>query len=309
LSSWKTKAALQRLLSKLPWRQQIYHWVRWRVIKTLKANPSEHEKRLSWAARHMEYTFKHSGQEKLPSRILELGTGEFPTVPIALFLCGAERVTTLDIEKLFHRGYFLAMLEALASIPRDTMKKYLPALKDARLAILKQTAENAQNTSTEAILSTFKINYQIMDARKLTFEKDSFDLILSNTTLEHIPPDDLQQILTSFHQVLKPEGLMSHLIDMSDHFEHSDHSITAYNYLQFDSETWAKFNTPFLYQNRLRCPDYVRLMDKAGFDSIETWTYAANPQALESLPLDLAFKTYPAESLSITHLWSVTRVK
>ncbi len=278
-------------------------------MKTLQANPEEHEKRLAWAARHIQYYIKHSGQDQLPSLILELGTGEFPTVPIALFLCGADRVTTIDIEKLFHRGYFLAMLKALASIPRDKMKKYLPALKDARLAILKQTAKKAQNISTTTLLLTFKINYQIMDARKLTFEKDSFDLILSNTTLEHIPLDDLQQIMTSFHRVLKPEGIMSHLIDMSDHFEHSDHSITAYNYLQFDSKTWAKFNTPFLYQNRLRYPDYVRLIDEAGFEPLESWTYAAHAEALENLPLDPAFKGYPTKDLSITHLWSVARPK
>ncbi len=66
----------------------------------------------------------------------------------------------------------------------------------------------------------------------LNIKSDSVDFICSNNTFEHIPADILSAILREFKRVIKPGGLMSHFIDMSDHFAHFDSRITIYNFLE-----------------------------------------------------------------------------
>ena len=38
--------------------------------------------------------------------------------------------------------------------------------------------------------------------------------------------------------MLSPQGLALYYIDLSDHFSHDDHSISAINFLQFSDEQW-----------------------------------------------------------------------
>ncbi len=309
MPSWKTKALLQKLLSHLPWRHQIYHWLRWRFFGTLESGPEAHQKRLAWAGQHISYYLRHSGAQELPSLILELGTGEFTTIPIALFLCGAEKILTIDIEELFTRPYFLAMLNSLAGYSFDALSSLLPLLQAERLEMLRFLAKHAEKMAISEILAACRIEARVSDARSTGLPDQSVDLILSNTTLEHIPQRTLAGILNELHRILKPEGIMSHLIDMSDHYEHTDHNITPYHFLQYDPRTWKKFNSPFIYQNRLRLSDYEQLIEETGFEALETWTYAANPDLLEEVRLSLKFQNYAAEDLAVTHLWSITKAK
>lgn len=309
MPTWRTKALLQKILSIFPWRHRLYHWFRWRVLGTLGHGPGAHQKRLTWAGQHIRYYLQHSGAQGLPPLILELGTGEFTTVPMALFLCGAEKILTVDVAQLFNRAYFLAMLDSLASYSRDALRTLLPLLQAKRLDVLRSLAHRAEELTIPEILAACRIEALVTDARTTGLPNQSADLILSNTTLEHIPRETLSGILTEFRRILKPEGIMSHLIDMSDHYEHTDHSITPYHYLQYDYRTWKRFNSAFIYQNRLRLPDYVQLIKETGFEALETWTYAANPDLLAQVSLDPAFQHYTPEALAITHLWSISKVK
>ena len=70
----------------------------------------------------------------------------------------------------------------------------------------------------------------------LSLQKESVDFICSNNTFEHIPQEILRDILVEFKRVLHPNGLMSHFIDMSDHFAHFDSRITIYNFLQIQQK-------------------------------------------------------------------------
>jgi hypothetical protein len=53
-------------------------------------------------------------------------------------------------------------------------------------------------------------------------------------------------------------------VDLSDHFAHSDGSISAINFLQFSEEEWARYaGNRYMYHNRLRIDDYVDLFGAA----------------------------------------------
>lgn len=107
------------------------------------------------------------------------------------------------------------------------------------------------------------------DASNTNFCDHYFDACISTNTLEHIPESDLHRIFTELNRTLKPGGIVSAHIDYSDHYAHTDKSISLLNFLKFDDEEWKHFNHKCHYQNRLRHYDYLRIFEDASFDIIK----------------------------------------
>ena len=68
---------------------------------------------------------------------------------------------------------------------------------------------------------------------------------------------------------MKDTGIVSLVIDYSDHYSHTDNSIGALNYLNYTESEWAKFNHDCHFQNRLRHYDYIEIFKHCGFQIIE----------------------------------------
>ena len=119
-------------------------------------------------------------------------------------------------------------------------------------------------------LSLYGIEYRApYDASKTDFTDKSWSACISTNTLEHIPKDSIIAIFSELFRTLKDDGIVSAKIDYSDHYAHTDKSISLLNYLKFDEETWEKYNHNCHYQNRLRHYDYVEIFHRCGFVVIE----------------------------------------
>ena len=140
------------------------------------------------------------------------------------------------------------------------------------------------------------------DARRVHEADHCVDLVFSNVTLEHIPPDVISQILEEMHRLLTSTGRMVHLIDPSDHGSHSDGSISPVNFLRYDDHQWKKMvGDSIAYHNRLRVPDYRRLLQDNSFE-IEVFESQVNQRSLadlQHLPLgEPRWKDYTDEDLA-----------
>ena len=95
-----------------------------------------------------------------------------------------------------------------------------------------------------------------------------------------------------------------HAIACCDHYAFFDHTITPLNYLQYDERSWRKWNNAFQYQNRLRAPDFVRLVEAAGFRMVVEHPHRdpATLARLDELNLAPEFRNYSPEQWSITSL-------
>ena len=107
------------------------------------------------------------------------------------------------------------------------------------------------------------------DASKTDLDDDEIDICISTNTLEHIPKDLLYFILKEIKRILKKDGLISAVIDYSDHYSHTDKSINALNYLKYNEKSWKRYNHDCHYQNRLRHYDYKDIFEKVGFEILE----------------------------------------
>lgn len=202
--------------------------------------------------------------------VLEIGSGWQPLIPLLFKQAGAARVIMMDAHRLMDEVYF----------------------ERARTTL----ARSGHPTSA---------TWQEFDYRApcdwQTIPDRSVDIVWSRAVLEHIAPPRLEALLRTIRRVLKSDGVMAHLIDNSDHWEHKDKSISRVNFLKFGDSLWSIVNFhPLMYQNRLRHSDYVRLTQSAGFeiDCAEADVCARSMEALSEMRLARRYRQHDLEDLA-----------
>ena len=120
-------------------------------------------------------------------------------------------------------------------------------------------------TNQEEMLDKYNIKY--LAPHKLSdLPEKKFDICVSTTALEHFSLGDLNDFLRDVKKILKIDGLVSSIIDYSDHYSHTDKNINSLNFLKFDEVDWVKYNNAYLYQNRLRHQDYRKLFNDFNYE-------------------------------------------
>jgi SAM-dependent methyltransferase len=148
------------------------------------------------------------------------------------------------------------------------------------------------------------------DARGTGLVVSSIDFVSSTDTCEHIPEADLAEIFRECHRLLRPGGVFSCRIDLQDHYSYFDPSLSRYNFLRFSDGAWKLANSPLHFQNRLRSPDYVRLVREAGFELVSERPSGPSDDGLaelKALPLAPRFRDYTLQELGVTVLSFVAR--
>ncbi|MFN8285476.1 MAG: methyltransferase domain-containing protein [Chitinophagales bacterium] len=296
---WIAKAIIQKAISFLPNKHKINYLFQRYVTKGVVLSDSLMEGKLGHCRDHLIYLKKY-GNSKPGFSTLEIGTGWYPIVPFAFYLAGAENIYTIDISDLLKTS---AVHETILKLRKwydsGQLETYLPGLQLERFKKLETLL--AMNIHPHKILEEVGIHTILGDARNTPFSNGQFDLINSNNTFEHIPPEILLPILKEFKRVLKPDGLMSHSIDMSDHFAHLDKSITVYNFLQFSDSEWNRIDNSIQPQNRLRITDYRKLYEQAGFKILEEINRPGSVEQLRKVKLDGKYSGYTEADVAVTH--------
>lgn len=252
--------------------------------------------KLQHAADHIKY-YKENASA-LPFHTLEIGTGWYPVVPIALYLSGAQSITTVDI-------YPYLTLERL----QNTCSKFvewnetgrltglLGKIDETRMNIVKKGMESSLNQS----LANLNITHIVSKSGRLPAEDNSFSIVTSNNTLEHIYPIQLEEIIKECWRIVAPGGIMSHFIDLSDHFAHMDASITIYNFLKFSKKQWKWIDNHVQPQSRLRIDDYRSVFEKLGIPIHQETNRPFDLDKLYSVKLSKDFENKTANDLAVSH--------
>jgi hypothetical protein len=133
--------------------------------------------------------------------------------------------------------------------------------------------------------------------------------VFSNAVLEHVPVPEVQRLLVESARILRPNGYMVHLIDPGDHFSYADPSVSPINFLRFSEREFAKYNSAFMYQNRLRAPEWRDLIQHHRFEILH-WRGSLDAHALRalpSLPLYRSFSHFSPEDLCTTVIWVIAK--
>lgn len=120
----------------------------------------------------------------------------------------------------------------------------------------------------------------------------SMDLCHSGGTLEHEHPAAIGAFLRECRRVLRPGGVMSHVLDHRDHLHHADPRWGYLAHLRLSPRAYAiLLGHPLLYHNRLAPARVARAFELAGFEPIAIRRMVSSgayvdteEEALESLP-------------------------
>jgi hypothetical protein len=233
---------------------------------------------------------------------MELGTGWFPIAPVGFALAGAEAVYAVDVVSHLERRQVIEVLRRFAAAGR---RGALEGIAPGRLDRLEEVAA-APDGDAEELLAKVGVVSVTADARTLTLPAP-VDLVVSNNTLEHIPYEVLHDIFAHLPALCAEGAVMSHFIDMADHYMNFDRAIGPFNFLRFPEPLWRLFNNRHQYQNRLRLPDFRRLHAVTGWTIVEELNTAGRPEALRRVPLARRFRRYREEDLLVYESWMVSR--
>lgn len=107
------------------------------------------------------------------------------------------------------------------------------------------------------------------DAASTGLDGSIVDYHISTTVLEHIPEDNIKAIMVEAKRLLKCDGVALHFIDLSDHFQHQDSSISKINFLRYSDTEWMRIaNNEFAYCNRMRASEFLRLFSELTYRTI-----------------------------------------
>ncbi len=230
------------------------------------------------------------------SRVIEIGSGWQPILPLLYALAGTREFIMTDLKRLCHAATFSATANSvLHRRPLIARQLNIPDAAFERLA-----APQAQE-SLEQSLQRLSIRYLApCDFRETQFPANSVDAVVSRSVLEHIPPEIVGEIFREAERMLRPGGVMCHFIDNSDHWEHGDKRLSRVNFLRFSDRSFRWMQSDGLYQNRLRHPQYAELLRDAGFrpHREERIVDPKSVSALDSLPVAPRFQCFSKEDLA-----------
>jgi SAM-dependent methyltransferase len=300
IKKWMLKAIVQKTISYLPYSQRLNYFFQKHVTKGVFLSDAYLEDRLEHARKHIGAWERYSGGAPL-RHTLELGAGWYPVVPIALFLYGADHIRTVDVTLLTNARHLQTTIEKIVAYADAGKLDKFVRCRPERLEQVRSLAAGKPALHFENLAKTLHIEYLVQDARQLSLGSNTIDLIHSNNTFEHIYPEILNGILQEFARVLRPAGVQSHFIDLSDHFAHFDQSITIYNFLRFSPAAWSWIDNSVQPLNRLRIPDYRQLYQNAGIPITEEQLRPGDLEVLRQVPVHAYFRKNSEVEIAVSH--------
>lgn len=233
------------------------------------------------------------------ARLMEIGSGWHPALPICFVLAGVDSVKTFDLVRLLSEGETFRLL--------DSLEKYVPNIAGMAgtdpTTVHTRLREFRRSKNLSELLGKSRIEYFApVDARATGLEADSIDLVYSNSVLEHVQREVMAGLMEESFRVLTPGGLALHNVACNDHYANFDKSISHVNFLRYGEREWKLWNNPIQYQNRMRAPEFVDLAMQAGFEIISRKTNIrpGTTEALAGMRIAPEFVRFSADEIAAT---------
>ena len=308
--NWRMKARIQNVIARLPSElsYEIYYMVQRTCGSLRTVNPVSRLCAGVELCRQIEKT----GKTVNGKVFFEVGTGRRVNVPIAFYLAGAKKTITVDVNPYLKSSLVKEDVDYI-SRNRDEIIQLFGGLLDLeRLDVV--TGFSRKKWNLQDFLETCHVEYVPHgDAASTEMAHDTVDYHVSNNVFEHVPPEVISAILIEGGRVVKKNGFFLHQVDFTDHFSHSDPTISKVNFLKYSDDEWEKVSgNRYMYVNRLRVDDVTHMYTEAGHEIIGMDS-TTDPRAVEELRacctgLDPRFAAKSEEVLSTMTCCVISRV-
>jgi hypothetical protein len=304
---WVAKAMVQNTLSALPKGVAMNAFLQRHGTRSTVLTPERVAAKMGRVVgMHLGHLDAHSPRRRTETAVLEIGTGFTPLVPLGFYLAGVRSVHTVDIVELTTVRSVEELLRCLRSASSSGLLRRLCPWVDAEREA-EMCSPPGSSAGLTQLLSTFGITYEVGTALNVSLEDASVDMIISNNVLEHVPPAAIAGILHESRRVGGPDVVVSHHIDLRDHYAKFDRSINVFNMLRFSSRQWRVLNSRLEPQSRLRYPDYRAVIAEAGWQIVSEDLRYGKKEVFETTRLAPEFRRYSADELRVIDMWIAAR--
>ena len=305
---WRIKGVVQKALGFVPGGAMLHYGLQCR-FGGLRDFEGEFASKIDdWSI--MAGHLRDAGQSFAGARLVEIGTGWYPTFPLACYLAGARAVETFDL----NRHLRPELTERCVALLADHLERIAGAsgtdIEEVRRRHASLRAHANPAHDLPAATSGVVRYHAPADATRTGLATGGVDLVFSNSVLEHVPPSVITALYAESRRILAPGGLMFHSVNCGDHYAYVDRRLHQLHYLRYSSRAWAFWNNAFLYQNRLRAHRFVEEASAAGFEIVLDTATARdeNLARLRAMQVAAEFADVPPERLCITSVDFIGRV-
>ena len=289
----------------MPFGENAYYFFQKYITRSLRNSDEKYLKLFEpKVIRNIKAIYEYGNIRLKDSVILEFGAGWDLYCPIGISgIGGVRRYICVDINRFVHKKDIIECI--------DWYKRKNSELENMLMQEIEGFQDNnkckdiqiGKGDVLDILKQYFHIDYMApCDMATSGLDTDSVDYIIVNTTLQHIPFQQLDAILGECSRILKRGGLFVTNVNYLDHYANFDKSITHYNFLQYTDSEFEKYNPPLHYQNRLRHSDYLKLFKKYGFCILEEQKYKSkegDKKDLSSVTLSEKYMSYSDKDLLI----------
>jgi predicted small metal-binding protein len=295
---WRRKVIAYKTIGYLPFAEKIMDFARSVTITSRKPRG------FPTSIREMLQMLQKADKSVKGKRILEIGAGWQPVLPVLFFGMGTDSILMSDIVKHMRKSYVEATVRqfidhareiaGLTSISQDDLELRWRKILPRRGNWVKQWLD---------LGITYKAPFD-MTTSKLPIS--SFDMIYSYSCMNYIPLVQLRRIFSESTRLLVRSGWIAHNIHVYDDLQSVDPEteITRMNFLCFSEKEWDRIgNCKLHYQNRLRPSSYVALARENSFRVVysEMCPLCVPAGTLDRAKLDEEFKCLPDEEILCRH--------
>jgi SAM-dependent methyltransferase len=198
------------------------------------------------------------------AQVLELGPGRTPQVCGAVVLAGATGATGIDVVRYLDRESdrverLAPLLDILSSGRADTWCR----------ATGTEIAQARQRAASFG--ARWPVSFPTFDGQVVPLPDSSVDLVLSKSALEHVPWWQVESQVADLYRVLRPGGVMVHIIDLRDHLHTKGDDEVIGDWLEALRYPQKLFDAMFSNRstniNRLRPSEWLDVFAFAGFET------------------------------------------
>lgn len=267
---WRIKCLAFQIFAHMPFGSTAYRYFQRHVTGNYLLDVTDD--------RLATYQFHVNNYLALQTResVLEFGSGSNLLLPLLLHHHDAPKIYTYDIDRIATVERVNHVIKQLAS----------------RLPGAWPLIDNLEKD----LIHKYRVFYRApADASRTGLAPNSIGFVCSTSVLEHIPISDINEILREAIRISSATARMSHIIGYSDHYSHSDPSISHFNFYRYGDFPWSLFNPHNHFQNRLRHCDFERIFENLSLSILINQRASYN----SALPERMAerFKQYAKEDL------------
>ena len=204
--NWRTKARIAKLVTKLP--ASLSDWLYCRLQRSFgrlrRANPTATLHRVMRAAEIIE----SQGKSLVKSMCFELGTGRSIETPLALWLFGAKKIITVDVNPYLKEMFVRRNLEYIRDHCEEIRDLFGGRIYGQRLEDL--VAFTEKKWRLPDVMEFCSVTYLApCDASKLPIASASVDFYVSILVLQHVHTNVLKAIFMEGNRIVKERRTLS----------------------------------------------------------------------------------------------------